>query len=276
MMDSILYEASYLAALQDVLEFGEERVGRNGSTRSLFNVNIHADLSHSFPVLTTRKMHLKGVIGEFCAFASGSHFLKTFKDFGCNYWDANAKQWHVNEGKSVEDMLVGEYVGALWRNYDGEDQLDDLIKGLKSNPDGRRHVLTSWHPKGISALPPCTVMAIFYHMNGKLSCHVTQRSADMCLGVPSDFVVYGLLLAYISKLVGMRPDMLSFTLVDAHVYEKHLDQAYELTERQPHVPPALIVKDEVLAPARYLAPLPDNFAIVNYAHSPAINFDFVA
>lgn len=274
----MMYEELYCAALSEILDIGEWKTGRNGRTKGLFNISLHADLSASFPAITARKLHLPGIIGEYCAFISGTKRLALFKEFGCNYWDTNAKAWAHNKGVPENLLQVGNYVGALWRNFEGHDQLAALVSGLHENPNGRRHVLTAWHPTAPACLPPCTVMAIFYHVNGKLSCHVTQRSADMCLGVPSDFVVYGLLVHALCKELGMQPDILSFSLIDAHIYEEHIPAANELLERYNSVPysknsaPTLKLEER----SSFFEPAPRDFKVENYEPLGPLNFPFIA
>ena len=267
------FDTSYSAALQDVLEFGSIKHGRNGRTRSLFNVCIVADMTEgAFPLLTRREMFYRGVFGEMAAFLMGTEFLQDYKDFGCNYWDANAKAWDKNKDRKPEDYKVGQYVGALWREFAGVDQLSALVQGLIDNPDSRRHVLSSWHPAAESCLPPCITMITFQHDNGLLNAHVTQRSADMCLGVPSDFIGIGLLLQLICREVGMQPGTLAFSLVDAHIYEQHVEGALMLLNQPGYEAPSLAISEDT----GLFNFKPELCEIRGYRFSPAIKFEFVA
>lgn len=267
------FDTSYSVALQDVMEFGSVKCGRNGATRSLFNIQVVADMSEgAFPLLTRREMFYRGVFGEMAAFLQGSRLLQTYKDFGCNYWDANAKAWPRNYERAPEDMEVGFYVGALWRNFEGIDQLRNLVDNLRKDPDSRRHVLSSWHPGAEACLPPCITMIVFQHDNGLLNAHVTQRSADMCLGVPSDFVGVGLLLQLICREVGMTPGTLAFSLVDAHIYEQHVEGVLMLLNQPGYETPHLAISEDT----GLFNFKPELCEIRGYRFSPAIKFEFVA
>lgn len=277
------YEAAYQNLLYSILHSGVRKEGRNGWTKAKFGLTLTVDLAEGFPVLTGRQMFYRGVIGEMAAFIRGCEILADYKDFGCNYWDTNAKNWSENFGKSdPEDMTIGQYVGSLWRDFSAyseaqsddhvpRDQLRALIAQLLCDPSSRRHVLSAWHPGAQSCLPPCTVMAIFNVEEGKLNCHVTQRSADMCLGVPSDVAGYALLCMLLAKETSLQLGKLMFTFVDAHVYKEHIVplETY-LKQKTYDLPQALIAGNEMLKFK------PSDFELISYQHSPRVNFPFVA
>lgn len=277
------YEIAYKALLYSILHSGIRKEGRNGWTKSKFGLTLSVDLKEGFPVLTGRKMHYKGVVGEMAGFIRGCEILGDYKDLGCNYWDANAEAWSVNFGKNnPNDMSIGQYVGSLWRDFSAyseiqsddhtpRDQLRVLIDQLKYDPSSRRHVLSAWHPAAKSCLPPCTVMAIFNVEGKHLNCHVTQRSADMCLGVPSDVLGYALLLALLAQETGRLPGKLMFTFVDAHIYKEHIVplEGY-LQAPIIDLPQALISNDS------FFEFTPADFELVGYNPAPAVAFPFVA
>lgn len=276
------YELSYKALLYSILHSGTRKEGRNGWTKSKFGLTLCVDLKEGFPLLTARKMHYKGVIGEMAGFIRGCEMLSDYKDFGCNYWDANAAAWAKNEGLRPVDMSIGQYVGSLWRDFSAYsevqsddhtpiDQLRELVYQLRHNPSSRRHVLSAWHPAAKSCLPPCTVMAIFNVDGPALNCHVTQRSADMCLGVPSDVAGYALLLALIAKECGFTPGKLMFTFVDAHVYKEHIVPLESYLEA-----PITDLPQAVLSNLGLFHFVPADFELLGYNPAPAIAFPFVA
>lgn len=223
------YEREYNALVDYVASTGEPRFSRAGNTRSIFGTTLRIDSfsKGKFPILTARKMFYKPVFGELAAFLKGSAMLQTFKDFGCNYWDANAKEWIKNEYKPVEDWEVGQIYGAQWRNWRaaGYDQLKALIYGLKNGPFSRRHLLTTYDPEETNAcLPPCHLLAQFnVTVTGNLDCIVYMRSVDLCLGLPSDVVLYAALMLVICNEVNLKPGILTFMMGDTHIYENHLD-----------------------------------------------------
>jgi thymidylate synthase len=156
------WEHDYLKLLYEVAESGEVQEGRNGTTLSKFGVMIESrDLEDAhFPILTTRKMYPEGIFGELAAFVRGAEMLREFKQFGCNYWDANAAAWKINQGRPIDDHRVGKLYGSKWRWFHGVDQLEQLVRGLKEEPRSRRHVLTTYDPsEEYQCLPPCHLLA---------------------------------------------------------------------------------------------------------------------
>ena len=224
----------YQELLGQVVKHGARRHSRAGPTRSIFGqLSLSLSMEDSvFPLLTTRRIHFLPVLGELAAFLRGATDLATFKRFGCNYWDANAAAWR-NPGD------VGRIYGAQWRDWitpDGGrvDQLVVLIEGLRNEPESRRHILACWNPGELHemCLPPCHIIAQFNVEHAELDCCVYMRSVDVCLGLPSDMVLYGALLALIAQRIGRNPRYLTFFFGDCHVYENHVQTAKQQLERE--------------------------------------------
>lgn len=227
------FDDLYLELVNNVLETGAKRQTRAGPTRQLFGASIKIDTLRQgrFPILTSRKIFYKPVFGELAAFLRGATDLQTFKDFGCNYWDANAEAWHKNRTKDTDEIVlhpnVGRIYGAQWRSfgYGGLDQIDQLISSLKNEPNSRRHLLTTYDPDELEqCLPPCHLLAQFNVTNDSyLDCIVYMRSVDLCLGLPSDIILYATLILLVSQETGYKPGTLTFMLGDTHIYENHID-----------------------------------------------------
>jgi thymidylate synthase len=218
---------------------GDVRQSRVGPVRSIFGLGMGVDLRQGFPLVTTRNVNYAPVLGELAAFLRGAVLLSEFKRFGCHYWDENCRAWD-KDGKRV-----GRIYGAQWRQWltpDNEviDQLDELVQGLRDDPMGRRHVLTAWNPgeMGQMCLPPCHILAQWY-VNGddSLDCLVYMRSVDLCLGFPSDMVLYGALHALVAKSVGRTARAIHWRFGDGHIYENHIDQLVEQVQRAPKPAP---------------------------------------
>jgi thymidylate synthase len=277
------YEKDYKSLVHKLLSNGTKKRGRNGDTRSSFGLTLRVDLNEGFPLLTGRRMFIKGIAAEMACFIRGCEILGDYKEFGCNYWDTNAENWSPNFGKSdPNDMSIGQYVGSLWRDFSAysekqygdhtpRDQLRELVHQLEYNPSSRRHVLSAWHPGAQSCLPPCTVMAIFNVEDGRLHCHVTQRSADVCLGVPSDVAGYAILVELLAKEVGLKVGTLMFTFVDAHIYGEHIIPFLEYFSRPIENLPKAALHNHNLYTF-----VPEDLRLSNYKYSPAINFQFIA
>jgi thymidylate synthase len=193
-------------------------------------------MSEGFPLLTTRAVPYRGVLGELAAFIEGTSSLSRFKELGCNYWDGNAEAWAPGQD------TVGRIYGVQWRDWrNGDrsiDQLKRLVEGLISRPYDRRHILTAWNPGELEemCLPPCHIFAQFYRssVSSRLDCTVYMRSVDLCLGLPADLVLYAMLLTLIAEETKLHPGMLIFMLGDAHIYENHLDSWKIQRSREPH------------------------------------------
>ena len=212
----------YLDLLQDILDNGVDKIDRTGvGTRSVFGRQMRFDLSKGFPLVTTKKVHLKSIIYELLWFIKGDTNVKYLQDNGVRIWN----EW------ADEDGNLGPVYGSQWRNWNGEgvDQLADVIKRLKETPNDRRMIVSAWNVSKISQmkLPPCHMMFQFYVANGKLSCMLYQRSCDMFLGVPFNIASYALLTMMIAQVCGLEVGEFVHTLGDTHIYHNHFDQVKE-------------------------------------------------
>lgn len=235
-------ERQYLALLADILENGVQRGDRTGTgTLGVFGRQIRFDLSKGFPVLTTKKLHLRSIIIELLWFLKGDTNIAYLKDNGVRIWD----EWADENGD------LGPVYGKQWRSWatpDGRviDQISNLVENLKTNPSSRRHIVTAWNPADVDdmALPPCHCLFQFFVADGKLSCQLYQRSADVFLGVPFNIASYALLTLMVAKVVGLEPGEFVHTFGDAHLYLNHLDQAREQLTRQPFDFPTMKIADK--------------------------------
>lgn len=214
----------YEELLAEVLENGTPKSDRTGTgTRSLFGRQMRFDLSEGFPLITTKRVHFKSVVVELLWLLTGDTNIKYMKDLDVTIWD----EWADEHGD------LGPVYGAQWRNWpvygthnDGIDQIKEVIEGLKKNPDGRRHIVSAWNVSDIPdmALPPCHAFFQFYVADGKLSCQLYQRSADMFLGVPFNIASYALLTHMIARQAKLKVGEFVWTGGDCHIYENHIDQ----------------------------------------------------
>ena len=233
----------YLDLMRKVLDTGIEKSDRTGTgTLSVFGHQMRFDLADGFPLLTTKKLHLKSIIYELIWFLSGDTNISYLKKNGVRIWD----EWADANGN------LGPVYGAQWRSWpkkDGStiDQITNLIADLKSNPDSRRLIVTAWNPSDVNdmALPPCHCLFQFYVAHGKLSCQLYQRSADVFLGVPFNIASYALLTIMIAQVVDLLPGEFVHTLGDAHIYKNHIPQAELQLERLPKKLPKMTLDDEV-------------------------------
>jgi len=233
----------YLDLMRHVLEHGHVKADRTGTgTRSVFGWQMRFDLAAGFPVLTTKKLHLRSIIHELLWFLRGDTNIKYLKDNGVSIWD----EWADANGD------LGPVYGYQWRHWParngGEiDQIVQLIEGLKKNPDSRRQLVTAWNPADVDrmALPPCHALFQFYVADGRLSCQLYQRSADIFLGVPFNIASYALLTLMVAQVTGLKPGDFVHTLGDAHLYSNHLEQARLQLSREPRALPRLLVNPEV-------------------------------
>lgn len=236
-------EAQYLALLADILAHGARQEDRTGvGTLSVFGRQMRFDLSERFPVLTTKKLHLKSIIYELLWFLRGETNVRWLQERGVTIWD----EWADAEGE------LGPVYGRQWRSWatpDGRsiDQIANLLKSLKDNPASRRHIVSAWNPADVDrmALPPCHCLFQFHVADGRLSCQLYQRSADVFLGVPFNIASYALLTAMIAQVVGLKPGDFVHTLGDAHLYLNHVDQAREQLTRTPRPWPRLALNPAV-------------------------------
>ena len=233
----------YLDLMRKVLDSGIEKSDRTGTgTLSVFGHQMRFDLADGFPLLTTKKLHLKSIIYELIWFLSGDTNISYLKKNGVRIWD----EWADANGN------LGPVYGAQWRSWpkkDGStiDQITNLIADLKSNPDSRRLIVTAWNPGDVNdmALPPCHCLFQFYVARGKLSCQLYQRSADVFLGAPFNIASYALLTIMIAQVVDLLPGEFVHTLGDAHIYKNHIPQAELQLERLPKKLPQMILDNEV-------------------------------
>jgi thymidylate synthase len=233
----------YLDLMQHVLDNGSEKTDRTGTgTLSVFGYQMRFDLSQGFPLITTKKLHLHSIIHELLWFLQGDTNIRYLKENGVRIWD----EWADENGD------LGPVYGSQWRSWragDGHtvDQIQKLINGINNNPDSRRLIVSAWNVGEIEtmALPPCHAFFQFYVANGRLSCQLYQRSADVFLGVPFNIASYALLLKMVAQVTGMEAGDFVHTLGDAHLYTNHLAQARLQLERTPFALPTMNLNPQV-------------------------------
>ena len=262
-------ENTYLNALRDILVNGDDRPDRTGiGTRSIFGLQMRFDLSEGFPAITTKKLAWKAVVSELLWFIMGSGDERKLKEILHGDFDSDKKTiWSDNttaaywKKKSKFSGDLGRVYGVQWRTWRAPvfganrmgikhiDQLIELVNGIKEDPYGRRHIITAWNPGEIDlmALPPCHLMSQFYVSNGKLSCHMYQRSADFFLGVPFNIASYALFTHMIAQVCNLDVGDLIISFGDAHIYNNHFDQAKEQLTRQPLPMSKLILNPVITA-----------------------------
>ena len=233
----------YLDLLRHIRSEGVFKDDRTGTgTESVFGYQMRFDLGAGFPLLTTKKLHLKSIIHELLWFLAGDTNVGALNDAGVTIWD----EWADENGD------LGPIYGHQWRSWpapDGSriDQIKGLIDGIKADPDSRRHIVSAWNPADVDAmaLPPCHCLFQFHVAGGKLSCQLYQRSADVFLGVPFNIASYALLTLMVAQVTGLRPGDFVHTLGDAHLYANHLEQADMQLGRQPLAPPEMKINPDV-------------------------------
>ena len=230
----------YLDMLRYVFENGVDKMDRTGvGTRSVFGQQMRFDLSKGFPLLTTKKMHLKSIIYELLWFIKGDTNVKYLQDNGVRIWN----EWADENGN------LGPIYGSQWRNWNGEgiDQLAQVIDKLKHNPNDRRMIVSAWNVSKIPEmhLPPCHMMFQFYVANGKLSCMLYQRSCDMFLGVPFNIASYALLTMMLAQVCNLELGEFVHTLGDTHIYHNHFEQVKEQLSRKPLSLPTMKLNPEI-------------------------------
>jgi thymidylate synthase len=233
----------YLDLMRHVLEHGDEKTDRTGTgTLSVFGWQMRFPLRDGFPLLTTKKLHTRSIIHELLWFLQGSTNIRYLKDNGVSIWD----EWADEAGE------LGPVYGKQWRRWESAggrsiDQIAALIAGLKNTPDSRRHIVTAWNPGEVDrmALPPCHVLFQFHVANGKLSCQLYQRSADIFLGVPFNIASYALLTLMAAQVCGYRPGDFIWTGGDCHLYLNHVEQAREQLARSPRALPTITLNPAV-------------------------------
>ncbi|MBL8502700.1 MAG: thymidylate synthase [Rhodocyclaceae bacterium] len=255
----------YLDLMRHVLEHGHPKSDRTGTgTLSVFGWQMRFDLAAGFPLLTTKKLHTKSIIHELLWFLQGDTNIRYLKEHGVSIWD----DWADANGD------LGPVYGYQWRSWqtpDGRsiDQIAQLVDGLRNNPDSRRHIVSAWNPADIGRmkLPPCHALFQFYVNDGKLSCQLYQRSADIFLGVPFNIASYALLTSMLAQVCGYQPGDFVHTLGDAHLYTNHLDQARLQLSRQPRTLPQLRINPAVTGLFAFRF---EDFALEGYDPHPHI------
>jgi len=255
----------YLELLDHVLKHGIEKHDRTGTrTISVFGYQMRFDLEEGFPVLTTKKLHLKSIIHELLWFISGDTNIKYLQDNGVRIWN----EWADADGN------LGPVYGYQWRSWpstDGRkiDQLAEVINSIKQSPDSRRLIVSAWNVGEIHkmALPPCHVLFQFYVAGGRLSCQLYQRSCDIFLGVPFNIASYSLLTMMIARVTGLLPGEFIHTLGDAHIYLNHIDQVRLQLTREPYPLPRMEINPSVkdITGFRF-----EDFKLTDYVAHPAI------
>jgi thymidylate synthase len=233
----------YLDLMRHVLENGHEKTDRTGTgTRSVFGHQMRFDLADGFPLVTTKKLHLKSIIHELLWFLAGDTNIRYLQENGVRIWD----EWADADGE------LGPVYGYQWRNWpapDGGhvDQIAKLVDMIRRTPDSRRLIVSAWNPAQVDqmALPPCHALFQFYVADGRLSCQLYQRSADIFLGVPFNIASYALLTLMVAQVCGLQPGEFVHTLGDAHLYNNHLDQTREQLAREPRPLPRMRLNPEV-------------------------------
>ena len=255
----------YLELIEKILDEGIERSDRTGTGRkSIFGHQMHFDLDQGFPLVTTKKVHLKSIIHELIWFLAGSTNIKYLKDNGVSIWD----EWADENGN------LGPVYGSQWRSWqttDGRtiDQISNLINTIKNNPDSRRLIVSAWNVGEIDQmkLPPCHCFFQFYVANNKLSCQLYQRSADIFLGVPFNIASYALLTLMIAQVTDLTPGEFVHTLGDAHIYSNHIEQVHQQLSRDVKDLPIMRINPHVkdIFSFKY-----EDFEISNYDPHPLI------
>jgi thymidylate synthase len=256
----------YLALMQHVLQHGCKKTDRTGTgTLSVFGYQMRFDLNQGFPLMTTKKVHLRSIIQELLWFLRGDTNIKSLNAAGVTIWD----EWADENGD------LGPVYGKQWRSWPDSqggviDQMSRLIETLLQNPDSRRLIVSSWNVAEISnmALPPCHCLFQFYVAEGRLSCQLYQRSADIFLGVPFNIASYALLTHMIAQVVGLKLGDFVHTLGDAHLYLNHLEQANEQLGRTPYTLPTLQINPAVVSLFDFQYA---DFNVVNYQCHPRIS-----
>ncbi len=277
---------AYLDLVRNVLENGIRKENRTGTdTISCFAEHYKVDLSEGFPLLTTKKVYFRSVILELLWYLRGEDHIKWLRDEkDCHIWDAWADEegyvgpiypvlWrrfpYLEDDKGRKYLSNGNADTVQWKRNEF-DQVQRAIDLIKSNPNSRRIVVSAWHPGLLDemALPPCHIMYIFNVSGGKLNCHLTQRSGDIALGIPFNLACYSALTAAIAGETGLEPGTFAHTIVDAHIYENHIDGLKEQLTRTPKKLPTLEIARKPLDSLEF-----DDFKLIGYDPHPSIKFD---
>jgi len=256
---------TYLKLLERILEDGAERGDRTGTgTHSVFGEQVRFSLEESFPLLTTKKLHLRSIIHELLWFLKGDTNINYLKENKVRIWD----EWADEEGN------LGRVYGAQWTDWKKPDggsvnQIDQVVRSLREKPESRRHIVCAWNPGELHlmALPPCHALFQFYVADGELSCQLYQRSADVFLGVPFNIASYALLTMMVAKVCNLQPKEFIHTFGDLHLYSNHVEQAKLQLAREPRERPRMLIhgEQEEIGDFSY-----EDFELVGYDPHPAI------
>ncbi|HOI85324.1 MAG TPA: thymidylate synthase [Acholeplasmataceae bacterium] len=279
----------YLELCQHVLDHGTFKMDRTKTgTYSVFGYQMRYNLEDGFPLLTTKKVHLKSIIHELLWFIKGDTNIKYLVDHDVRIWNEwpyeAFKRSSDYQGESMDDYVqkiktdaefaknhgdLGPVYGAQWRNFNGVDQLQFILDEIKNNPNSRRMILSAWNPAEIKhmALPPCHTLIQFYVADGKLSLQLYQRSADIFLGVPFNIASYALLLMMVAQVTNLKPGEFVHTLGDAHIYQNHLDQVKLQLTRTPRKRPIMVLNPNVKSLFDFTF---EDFELKEYDPYPAI------
>jgi thymidylate synthase len=255
----------YLDLMRRVRDHGAQKQDRTGvGTRSLFGEQMRFDLNAGFPAITTKRLHFPSIIYELLWFLRGDTNIAYLNEHGVSIWD----EWADENGE------LGPVYGCQWRSWptpDGEriDQIARVVESIRRDPDSRRHIVCAWNVADIErmALPPCHLLFQFYVADGRLSCQLYQRSADLFLGVPFNIASYALLTLMVAQAVGLAPGDFVHTLGDVHLYANHMDQVETQLAREPHALPTMRLNPEVDSIFAFGY---EDFEILDYQHHPAI------
>jgi thymidylate synthase len=257
----------YLDLLDYVVASGITKSDRTGTgTKSVFGYQMRFDLDDGFPMLTTKKLHLKSIIHELLWFLNGDTNVSYLRDNGVSIWN----EWADKDGE------LGPIYGSQWRSWPSAngsvDQISQLIESIRKSPDSRRHIVSAWNVGDLDkmVLPPCHILFQFYVAEGRLSCQLYQRSADIFLGVPFNIASYSLLLMMVAQVCSLQPGEFVHTFGDAHIYLNHMDQVKEQLGREPHPLPLMSIKKERKGIFDFAF---DDFKLSNYESHPHIKGD---
>ncbi len=251
--------------MRHVRDRGTRKQDRTGTgALSVFGYQMRFDLNAGFPAVTTKRLHMRSIIHELLWFLRGETNVAYLNEHGVTIWD----EWADEHGE------LGPVYGAQWRSWptpDGEriDQIARVVENIRRDPDSRRHIVCAWNVAEVArmALPPCHLLFQFYVADGRLSCQLYQRSADLFLGVPFNIASYSLLTLMVAQVVGLEPGDFVHTLGDAHLYSNHLDQVDTQLEREPYPLPTMTLNSEVDSIFAFSY---EDFELLNYQHHPAI------
>jgi thymidylate synthase len=258
----------YIDLLHHVVKAGADKTDRTGTgTKSIFGYQMRFNLQNGFPLLTTKKLHLKSIIHELLWFISGDTNTKYLNDNGVKIWN----DWADKDGN------LGPIYGYQWRSWPSEggkkiDQLLNVIDSIKKSPDSRRHIVCAWNVGELDkmALPPCHILFQFYVADGKLSCQLYQRSADIFIGVPFNIASYSLLTLMIAQVAGLKPGDFVHTFGDAHIYLNHVEQVKLQLTREPYHLPEMVINPDIKDILKFSF---NDFTLKNYVSHPHIKGD---